>query len=106
MNTSGIIPLDQRVLVLPDPAEQKIGSIILPEDTQEKAKFAQVKGTLIASGANAWAEAKTTADFVAPNTGTRVLFAKYGGVLVKGADGTEYRLMNDEDVTAVLQENG
>lgn len=104
LNTSGIQPLDQRVLVLPDPADKKVGSIIIPDSTREQEKYAQVKGTLIASGANAWAEAKASAHFSAPSAGARIMFAKYGGIVVKGADGTDYRLMNDEDITATLEE--
>ena len=106
MNTSGIQPLDQRVLVRPDSTESvTAGGIIIPSSTQEQEKYAQMKGTLVAFGANAWAEAKATNDFTAPATGTRILFAKYGGVLVKGTDGTEYRIMNDVDVTAILEES-
>lgn len=103
-NTSGINPLDMRVLVRPDPVEEvsKGGIIIIP-DAVEKEKYAQVKATLIAVGVNAWAEAKTHPAFTAPEPGARVMIAKYGGVLVKGSDGEEYRIMNDEDVTAVLE---
>lgn len=105
LNTSGREPLDQRVIVLPDPVEDKVGSIYLPDQTKEQQKWAQAKGTLVAVGACVWSEAKATRGFVAPEPGARVMFAKYGGVTFKGDDEREYRIMNDEDVTAVLQEN-
>lgn len=104
-NNSGINPLDMRVLVRPDPAEEvtKGGIIIIP-DAVEKEKYATVKATLVAVGVNAWAEAKTHPAFTAPTPGDRVMIAKYGGVMVKGNDGDDYRIMNDEDITALLEE--
>jgi chaperonin GroES len=106
LNTSGVDPLDQRVVVLPDSAEQiTAGGIIIPQQAVEKEQWAQTKGTLIAAGVNAWAEAKAAAGFVAPEPGARVMVAKYGGVSFKGADGKDYRIMNDEDVTGVLKES-
>jgi co-chaperonin GroES (HSP10) len=104
LNGSGVTPIDQRVIVLPDPVETRIGSIIMPDQEVEKRKWAQAKGRLVAVGACAWAEAKATRGFFAPEPGTRVMYAKYGGVAFNGDDGLEYRIMNDEDVTGVLGE--
>jgi co-chaperonin GroES (HSP10) len=39
-----------------------------------------------------------SAEFSKPQPGDRVLISKYGGVVLTGKDGKEYRLMNDEDV--------
>ena len=105
MNTSGIDPIDVRVLVRPDSAERKTaGGIILPDSNVEQKEHAQVKGTLIAAGANAWAEAKANPEFTPPQPGDRVLIAKYGGIVVEGLDGEKYRIMNDSDVTGRLIE--
>lgn len=105
MNTSGIEPLDVRVLVHPDPVvEVTKGGIFLPDQVKESEKFATVKATLVAVGVNAFAEAKANPSFTAPAPGDRVMIAKYGGVQIKGDDGNEYRLMNDEDVVALLKE--
>jgi len=101
-NNSGIEPLDVRVLVLPDPVEDKVGSIFIPQQEQERQQFAQVKATMVAAGVNAWVEAKASPAFKAPEPGARVLIAKYGGINVTGDDGATYRIMNDADVTAVL----
>lgn len=103
MNTSGIDPLDVRVLVRPDPVvEVTKGGIYLPDQVKEQEKFATVKATLVATGANAFAEAKANPSFAAPVPGARVMIAKYGGVVHKGDDGAEYRIMNDVDVIATL----
>lgn len=105
MNTSGFAPLDLRVLVLPDPVAEKHGSILLPDEIKEQDKWAQAKGTLIAIGENAWEEAVARGTrFVRPAAGERVLFGKYSGQTVTGTDGKEYRIMNDEDVIARLEE--
>lgn len=105
-NNSGFIPLDLRVLVLPDPIEEKTaGGIILPEAAKEKEKHATVKATLVATGENAWEEAAArSAAFRKPLPGDRVIIAKYGGILLTGEDGREYRIMNDEDIIARLED--
>ncbi len=104
MNTSGIAPLDVRVLVKPDPAKAKVGGIFLPDSVVEQDKFAQMKATLVAVGVNAWCEAKAGRGFVAPEPGARVLIGKYSGIRVKGTDGEDYIIMNDADITGVLEE--
>lgn len=105
MNPSGILPLDLRVLVQPDPVEEiTAGGIIIPESTKDMAKQAAVKGTLIAAGGNAFREAEASGNCKCPEPGERVMISKYGGVVVKGKDGEEYRLLNDEDVIARLEE--
>lgn len=105
MNPSGILPLDLRVLVRIDPPESvTAGGIIIPDSTKEMQKSAAVKGTLIASGGNAFREAEASGRCKAPEVGERVMVSKYGGVVVKGRDGEEYRLLNDEDVIAQLEE--
>jgi len=104
-NTSGREPLDMRVLILPDPVEEKHGSIFLPEAVKEQERYAQMTGTLVALGENAWEEAAARSpNFKRPQPGDRVMIAKYGGILFKGDDGAEYRIMNDEDVTARVVE--
>src|SRR3954468_10907149 len=106
LNTSGIIPLDLRVLVLPDTVEEKVGNIFIPESAKEKEEWATVKATLIAVGENAFAEAKRNPDFNAPKAGSRVIIAKYAGgnANLTGKDGVKYRIMNDEDIIAGLED--
>lgn len=107
-NPSGIVPMDKRVLVKPDTVETTTkGGIILP--SVEREQMAQVKATIVAVGETAWSEAMHDArnfgvEFNRPGAGSRVMIAKYGGIEVKGADGETYRLLNDEDVTARLEE--
>lgn len=107
-NPSGIVPMDKRVLVKPDVVEKKSAGGIILLDT-EKKEMAQTKATIVAVGETAWSEAMHDArnfgvDFERPIPGARVMIAKYGGLEVEGADGEKYRLLNDEDVTARLEE--
>lgn len=101
-NTSGIYPVDLRVLVKPDPVEDVTkGGIIIADVTKDKQKFAGTKATLIAIGCNAfveWGEAARK-----PQPGDRVHFAQYSGSWIKGEDGVDYVLMNDKDLTSIVE---
>lgn len=105
-NTSGIIPLEYRVLILPDVVEEKTaGGIYIPEETRQGDQCSMVEGTLISWGGMAfnlqeekpWPEMKDSR--IKP--GVRVFYQKYGGELFKGDDEKDYRLMNDRDIIAI-----
>ncbi len=101
-NTSGFVPMDLRVLVKPDPVEEKTaGGIIRPDSTIDKAKYIATKATFIACGENAFTEWGETAR--KPKLGDRVLFAQYSGARERGADGQDYVLMFDKDLLAVIE---
>jgi len=101
-NKSGICPVDLRVLVKPDPVEEKTaGGIILADATKEKAKYAGTKATLVAAGDNAFMEWGPTAR--KPRPGDRVHFAQYTGARIQGEDGEDYVVMNDKDLTAIVE---
>lgn len=108
LNTSGITPLDHRLLILPDPVEEKTkGGIFLPNQETDKQKFAQTKATVIALGDMCWAEARYDAERFGvnasfPEPGNRVLVGRYTGDTHKGADGKDYTVINDVDVIAYL----
>lgn len=106
-NTSGIVPVDMRVLVKPDPVEEVTkGGVFLADSTKEKQKYAGTKATLIAVGPNAFLDWGTDADGEPKNgvkPGSRVHFAQFSGSEIKGADGERYVIMNDKDLTAVLE---
>jgi len=100
MNSSGITPLDLRILVKPIEAATKIGSVHIPDSAVDKAKYAGTKATLIAKGDNAFREWGDNAR--QPQPGDRILYAQYTGAREKGADGEDYVVMNDADLLAVL----
>lgn len=106
MNDKTLQPVEYKVIVLPDLIEEtddtikrfKALGIELPEAERERERNRQITGTLVSVGGKAFE------DFGDPSpvVGNKVYFAKYAGMIVKSDDGTEYRLMNDKDVTAIL----
>ena len=117
--TNGIYPSGNRVVIKPDEIEKKTeGGIIIPDTEAEKHQMAQSTGVLVAVGPDAFQEyttiterlidnqwkpvERTKTGFSEPfaNVGDRVAFAKYGGLSVTGADGEQYRILNDMDITA------
>lgn len=105
MNSSGIIPTEFKCLIEPKPIETKIGSIIIPIETQDKEKYAAVEGRIVAVSHLAFSYA-TPEEWGGkkPGPGQQVLHAKYAGVRVKGKDGKEYLLANDKDILALIEE--
>jgi co-chaperonin GroES (HSP10) len=96
-----IKPAGHRVLVLPDKVNEKEGSLFLPQEVRARMGEAQIFGTVVAVGANAF---KAFDDGHAwANVGDRVAFAKYGGFNIQDPeDKVLYRLLNDEDICAVI----
>lgn len=95
-NSSGIEPLDTKCLVLPDPVEEKIGSIILADQTKEKEAWKRQKCTLVAKGASAFADWGSDK----PSAGDRIFVAQYSGAKIEADDGKTYWVINDEDIIA------
>jgi chaperonin GroES len=101
INTSGLVPVEYKILIEPEEVEQKsAGGIVLATATTEKEKMAQVRGKLIAVGGNAFEDWKGRI----PQVGDAIWYAKYSGYMIKGKDGKEYRLANDKDCAAVVTE--
>lgn len=120
---SGIYPSGNRIVIKPDEVETTTaGGIVIPQTEAEKHQTAQSTGTLISIGPDAFQEyttttyrwmdgswkpvEKTVTGFSQPfaEPGDRVAFAKYGGLSVIGADGEEYRILNDMDITAKVSD--
>jgi co-chaperonin GroES (HSP10) len=75
--------------------------------------MAQSIGVVVAVGPDCWVDhvergpdGVRTVGFSGPfaQPGDRVCFAKYGGLQVNGKDGQAYRIMNDVDITAKVDE--
>lgn len=99
-------PIEYKVIVLPDLVEEtdeaiksakSLGIVLLDKDT-DREKQKQVSGTLVSVGGNAFSDMAG----LVPKVGDQVYFAKYAGLILKSDDGTDYRMMNDKDITAVL----
>lgn len=108
MNTSrdsGIQPLEFNVLVKPENVEEKTkGGLVLPDSVISQDKNAQTIGTLIAVSPMAFSWDEWPKEKPKPAPGDRVYYGRYAGASskVKGADGEEYLLMKDADLTAMV----
>jgi chaperonin GroES len=90
-------PLADRVVVEPAPAEDKsAGGIILPDTAQEKPQ----QGTVVAAGPGKVSDAGSLIEMTVKE-GDKVLYGKYSGSEVV-FDGTEYVIMRESDILAVL----
>ena len=86
-----IKPLADRVLVVPAPAEEKIGGIIIPDTAKEKP----LRGTVKAVGHG------TKDEQMVLKEGDEVLYGKYAGTELE-LEGEKFLIMRQRDVLAVL----
>lgn len=87
-----IKPLADRVLVIPAPAEEKIGGIIIPDTAKEKP----LRGKIVAAGNG------TKDEEMILKEGDEVLYGKYAGTELE-YEGEKYLIMRQSDVLAVLK---
>lgn len=81
-----------RVLVLPAPAEEKVGGIIIPDTAKEKP----LNGTIVAVGEG------TKDEKMILKAGDRVLYGKYAGTELE-YEGEKYLMMRQSDVLAIVK---
>jgi co-chaperonin GroES (HSP10) len=93
-----------------DPKEEKQtdGGIWLPAAQNERHELAKQLGTFISSGGIAFTGgdgAPPWPKWNIPKPGNKVLFNRYGGSLEKGKDGKYYRLVQDTELGAIVEED-
>ena len=86
-----IKPLADRVLVVPAPAEEKIGGIIIPDTAKEKP----LRGVVKAVGQG------TKDEQMVLKEGDEVLYGKYAGTELE-LEGEKFLIMRQSDVLAVI----
>lgn len=86
-------PLDDRILLEPEQAEETTSSgIIIPDTAKEKPRI----GKVIAVGTDEDLREKI-------KEGNKVLFTKYGGDEIE-MNGKEYKLLQRTDILAVVED--
>lgn len=104
---SGLHPLGDRVLVLPDASsERSAGGVELPVDVVARHTLAAEAGVVVAIGDGAfkWNSDKCTAfEGKKPKLGDRVAIERYSGQLFHGLDGVVYRLMESACIGAMIE---
>ena len=87
-----IKPLSDRVLVLPNPAEEKTaGGLFIPDTAKEKPQ----QGTVVAVGNGKKDEPMEL------KVGDVVLYGKYAGTEIN-VDGKDYLMMRQSDIMAIM----
>ncbi len=90
-------PLADRVVVEPSPAEETSkGGIILPDTAKEKPQ----QGTVAAVGEGKVSDSGSLVKMTV-KAGDVVLYGKYSGTEIN-IDGTDYLIMRESDILAVL----
>lgn len=99
----GIRPSEYNVLIAPEDTEEVTkGGIIIAQSIKDSNDISTMRGRLVAVSPHAFTYAEWPAKDQ-PKVGDPVLYAKYAGTLVDGADGREYRICKDKDIAAVLE---
>ena len=92
-----INPLDDRVVVRPNEAEETTaGGIVLPDAAKEK----QQRGTVLAVGPGRLLDSGERSA-ISVKVGDQVLFGKYGGTEIE-IDGEEVKILRESDILAKL----
>jgi len=93
-----IRPLDDRVVVRPEEAEQKTkGGIVLPDTAKEKP----ARGEVIAVGIGKLLENGKRSP-VSVKVGDRVIYGKYSGSEIK-IDGVAHSILRENEILAVIE---
>jgi len=91
--TMAIKPLSDRVLVLPNPAEEKTaGGLYIPDTAKEKP----LVGKVVAAGPG------TSEIEMEVKEGDTVMYGKYAGTEVS-YDGVDYLVMKQSDIIAIVE---
>ncbi len=92
-----IRPLDDRVVIEPNEAEEKTaGGIVLPDTAKEKPMIGKVvavgEGKLLDSGKRGQMSVKK---------GDTVIYGKYSGSDIE-VDGVEYKIMRETEILGIM----
>lgn len=91
-----IKPLSDRVVISPlENAEEKVGSIYIPDTAKEKPQ----EGEIVAVGPGKTEDGQLIAMTV--KVGDRVLYGKYAGTEIK-KDGKELLIVRESDILAII----
>ena len=91
-------PLDDRIVVKPNEAEQTTASgLVIPDTAKEKPQ----QGTVLAVGPGRWSDDEGKHFALDISVGDTVLYSKYGGTEVT-IDGDDLLILTSRDVLAIV----
>lgn len=92
-------PLDDRIVVKPNEAEERTASgLVIPDTAKEKPQ----QGTVLAVGPGRWSDDEGKHFALDINEGDVVLYSKYGGTEVT-IDGQDLLILTSRDVLAKVE---
>ncbi|WP_162942168.1 co-chaperone GroES [Desertimonas flava] len=98
MNPMSLKPLDDRIVVQPNEAEQTTASgLVIPDTAKEKPQ----QGKVLAVGPGKRAENSGELIPLGIEVGQTVLYSKYGGTEVT-VDGSDLLILSSRDVLAIV----
>lgn len=101
MNKSGVTPVGRAVLLKSYQPERASSIIALPPGVQESSMALEARAIVIAIGPHAWHDEPGPRCAV----GDKVMVSQFAGKIVRGPlDDELYRLINDRDIYATIQE--
>ena len=96
--TKTIKPLEDRILVRPEDAEETtVSGIVIPDTAKEKPQ----EGTVLAVGPGKRSDTSGEVIKVDVKEGDRVIYSKYGGTEVT-VDGEDLLILSARDVLAIV----
>ena len=91
-------PLDDRIVVRPNAAEERTASgLVIPDTAKEKPQ----QGTVLAVGPGRWSDDAGKHHALAIKEGDTVLYSKYGGTEVT-IEGEDLLILTSRDVIAIV----
>jgi len=92
-------PLDDRIVVKPNEAEQTTASgLVIPDTAKEKPQ----QGEVLAVGPGRWSDDEGKHFQLDVKVGNTVLYSKYGGTEVT-IDGQDLLILTSRDVLAIVE---
>ena len=89
-------PLDDRIVVKPNEAEQTTASgLVIPDTAKEKPQ----QGEVLAVGPGRWSDDKGAHSALDIAVGDTVVYSKYGGTEIS-ADGKDLLILSSRDILA------
>jgi chaperonin GroES len=99
MHHMNLKPLDDRIVVKPNEAEERTASgLVIPDTAKEKPQ----QGSVLAVGPGRWSDDEGKHFPLGINTGDTVLYSKYGGTEVT-IDGEDLLILSSRDVLAIVE---
>ncbi len=98
------VPTGYRMLILPfEPSHKTRGGIMLAKQTLDKEKIATIVGLVVSMGPSAYADKDKFPTGAWCKEGDWVIFGRYAGARFR-IEGGDMRLLNDDEILAVIDD--